>query len=235
MIADDYVDAERVGVGHFLDRFDAAVQDDHQFDPRGGRVVYATLREAVALVVAVGDIVADVGAVMAQETVDHRHGRAAVHVIVAEHENALAAAYHTVDGVDGHVHVVHQKRVVQIGELWMKEFLGFRDICNTAVLQQTREDRVNTQLPAELAGRFLFLGRGRRVFPFVVHYIVSFYSVFMCGSVRRANASGTTMPNLVRKITYFSDTVYGERAKFPYFSALRPLPVSPRLWYGYFD
>jgi hypothetical protein len=101
VVADDEVHAALVGVGHLVDGFDAAVERDDERDAAADGVVDALERDAVALIVAVGDVVFDRRGVGAEEFVDQRHGRCAVHVVIAINHDPLLVAQGLVEALDG--------------------------------------------------------------------------------------------------------------------------------------
>ena len=60
---------------------------------------------------------------LAEELVNQRHGRTAVHVVVAVNHDLLIVCNGPFDPLDRAVHVLHQKGIVQIGEAWFKELV----------------------------------------------------------------------------------------------------------------
>ena len=59
---------------------------------------------------------------LAQELVDQRNGRAAVDVVVAVDHDLLTVRDGPLDPLDRLVHVLHQERIMQVGEVGLKEF-----------------------------------------------------------------------------------------------------------------
>ena len=179
VVADNHVYPERASIFHFLHGLYSAVEHNHKFHTRLASVVDTAFRNAVALVVAVGNVIVYVRKVFTQELIDHRYCRTAVHVVIAEHKYPFLAPYGFVYGVYCLAHVVHQERVVQVRQLRPEELLGFCNGSYAAFTQKPPENGVNTQFSSQRLCRRLFLQGGRRVFPFVVHYILSF-SFFVC-------------------------------------------------------
>ena len=70
VVADDEVDAFLFCVGHFVDGLYAAVEDDDELHACLGGIVHALVRDAISLVVSVGDGVVDVGVVLLNEFID---------------------------------------------------------------------------------------------------------------------------------------------------------------------
>ena len=143
VVADDEIDAALLGVGNFVDRFDAAVQDDDESHPGFGGIVDAALRHPVTLIVAVGDVVVDVVVVVTDEPVDQGHRSDAVDVIVAVDHDALLAKDGLVEAFDGDLHVVHEERVVQIGELRPEESACFGSGVDATLAKHASEDRMH--------------------------------------------------------------------------------------------
>ena len=114
VVADDEVDAFLLGVGYLVGSLDAAVEHDDEADARLAGIVDALPRDAVAVFVAVGDVVVDVAVELLQEAVDQCHGGASVHVVVAIDEDAFLAAQGFVQSAHGLLHVLEEERVVQV-------------------------------------------------------------------------------------------------------------------------
>ena len=60
---------------------------------------------------------------LAQELVNQRDGRAAVHVVVAVNHDLLVVAHGAFDPLDRLVHVLHQERIVEVREVGFKELV----------------------------------------------------------------------------------------------------------------
>ena len=169
VVADDEVDAQRAGIGDFVDGLDAAVEHDDKSDAHFGGVVHSLARDAIPLVIAVGDVEVHVRIELAQETVDQRHGGAAVDVVVAVDHDALLPPHGLVEAVDGRVHVVHQERIGQFGELGAEETARLGRRRDATVHEELAQNGMDAHFTPEDAALFFFLGRGRFVVPFVVH------------------------------------------------------------------
>ena len=70
MVADDEIYALLFGIRYLLDGLNAAVEYDNQFNPCLCGKVYSFFADAIALFLAVGDIVIDVRLELLQELVD---------------------------------------------------------------------------------------------------------------------------------------------------------------------
>ena len=123
MVTDNEVYAQTLGIGHLFNGLDATVENDDQLYSVFVGIVYSFLAHTIPLFIAVGDIIFDVGIKLLQKPVDKSHSRAAVNIIVAIDQNALLAAHSIVEPVDRHIHVLHEERVVKVGQLWMEETL----------------------------------------------------------------------------------------------------------------
>ena len=124
MVADDEVDAERLGVGYLFNGFDTTVENDDEFHACLLGVVDAFLANAVAFVVAVGDVILYVGVELLYELVHQCYRSASVHVVVAVNKDALLATHRVVEAVDGEVHVLHEEGVDEVCQLRVEESLG---------------------------------------------------------------------------------------------------------------
>jgi hypothetical protein len=126
VVADDEVDAAATGVRHLLHGLDAAVERHHKSKTIIGRKINGFLRDAVALGVAVGDVVAQtLGAKQGREVAHHRgHGGDAIHVVIAQHQHLFAALKGFNQAGHGVVHAAHQQRIGQTAQVGVKEFSG---------------------------------------------------------------------------------------------------------------
>ena len=93
MIADNKVYALLFGIGNFLDGLNAAVEDNNKFHTNLPGIVYSFLAYAISLVVAVGDIVFDIGIETLQEFIHQCYCRAPVHIVVAIYHDAFFAPH----------------------------------------------------------------------------------------------------------------------------------------------
>ena len=101
MITDDEVYAKTLGIFYLLDGLDATVKDDDKFDTRLVRKVDSLLAHSISLVIAVGDVVVDVGIELLQELKDQSNGGAAIHIVVAIDQDALLASHRIIQAVNG--------------------------------------------------------------------------------------------------------------------------------------
>ena len=101
VITDDEVYAKTLGIFYLLDGLDATVKDDDKFDTRLVRKVDSLLAHSISLVIAVGDVVVDVGIELLQELKDQSNGGAAIHIVVAIDQDALLASHRIIQAVNG--------------------------------------------------------------------------------------------------------------------------------------
>ena len=139
VVADDEVDALAVGVFDAFHGLDAAVEGDDEFEAVVGRIVDAFDGDAIAFLVAVGDVELDL--LLLEERlevgVDHRHGSGAVHIIVAIDQDFLAVVDGLKHAFDGLVHVLHEEGVVELRERGAEERFGFFVVGNSALDKQS--------------------------------------------------------------------------------------------------
>ena len=157
VVADDEVDAERLGVGYLFNSLDAAVEDDDELHAGLLGVVDAFLAHAVAFVVAVGNVIVDIGVKLLQELIDQCHSRATVNIVVAINEHSLLTSHGIVEPVHGHVHVLHQERVDEVGKLRAEKPLGGTFRSDASLDEQSRKSRAHAEFLAQLKclARFL--------------------------------------------------------------------------------
>ena len=176
VVADDEVDAQLLGIGNLFDCLYAAVEDYNQLHACFPGIVYAFAAHSVALVVAVGDVVVDVGVELAQKLIHQRYCRATVHIVVAVDKDALLAPHGIVEPVHRKIHILHQERIYQVGKLRTEEALGSRLGGDAALDEEHGKHGADAQLLSKLVGRLLLGGGWRLIIPFELHYIyLSFF------------------------------------------------------------
>ena len=146
VVANDHVDALAAGVLHLLNGLDAAVQGDKEVDAVVRGPVQAFVRDAVALVIAVGNVVFHPLGEAADEGIDQGDGRRSVHVVIAVNQDFLAFGDGLVEPFHGLVHVLHQEWVVEVVEAGPEEAAGLLESFHTALDQQLRQNPVYTEL-----------------------------------------------------------------------------------------
>ena len=150
VVADDHVDALRSGVSDLFVGLDAAVEGDDQGESAVRGEIDALVGDAVAFVVAVGDVEIDLRSVTAEERIHQGDGRRPVDVIVAVDEDLLLRGDGPADPLHGYVHVLHQ--VLEAGA---EEGTRLLERLDTAGHEQVRENPVDAQFrgqPADLFG-----------------------------------------------------------------------------------
>ena len=109
VIGDDEVDAEGGGKGGLLHAGDAAVHGDDERDALLGKRADRVAAEAVALLDAAGNVHEHRRAAGAEIIGQKAGGGDAVHVVIAEHGDGLAAGKRAVDARHGLVHIAHEE------------------------------------------------------------------------------------------------------------------------------
>ena len=136
VVANDEIDAERGGIFDFLDGLNAAVEDYDEFDALLVELVDYAMRDAISVVVAGGDIVSDVGVVIAEILVDERHSGSAVDIVVSVNHNALLASHGTVETSHCEVHLGHQEGVVEVAQGRAEELFSLLNRRHTSLNQK---------------------------------------------------------------------------------------------------
>ena len=167
VVADDEVDAFLPGIRNLLYGLDAAVQHDDELYARLHGVVHSFVRHPVAFVVAVGDVIVDVRIELLNKLVNQCHSRGAVHIIISVNQNTFFLSHSLVQACHGHVHVLHQERVVQVGQLRAEKLTCGGSRGNPALYEQPAEYRADTQLLRQLPACFCLFGCYGLIIPFV--------------------------------------------------------------------
>ena len=175
VVADDEVDALLAGIGNLVHGLDAAVQHDDELHARFHGVVHSFVRHPVAFVVAVGDVIVDVRIELLDKLVDQCHGSGTVHIIVSVNQNPFFLSHSLVQACHGHVHVLHQERVVQVGQLRAEEFPCGGSGLDAAFDEQLPQYGANAQLLGQLPACFCLFGCYGLIIPFVSHFIYCFF------------------------------------------------------------
>ena len=171
VVADDEVDAQAFGVSDFLHCLDAAVEHDDEFHTGLVSVVHTFVRHSVAVFVAVGDVVVDVGAVLVEEFIDECHRRDTVHIVVAVDEDALLASEGLVQAVDRRLHVLEEEGIVQLSELRAEELLGLLHGLHAPLHEQGADDGMEVQHAGQMLCTLCLFVSGLEVFPLIVHIL----------------------------------------------------------------
>ena len=169
VVADDEINAEFFGISYFLIGLDAAVEHNDEAHSHFGRKLHTLARHAITLVIAVGDVVVDVGIVVMDKLIDQSHRSHSVHVVVAIDHNPLFACNGRVEAVDCHLHIVHQERIVQVGELRTEKTPRFKRRIDAAFAQHLSEHRMHAHLCSKSGSFVGFFERGRVVVPLIYH------------------------------------------------------------------
>ena len=202
VVADDEVDAQLLGVGYLLVGLDAAVEDDDKLHALLGGQVDGGFGDAVALIVARGDVVVYLGVVVLQVAVHERHGRRAVHVVVSVDHDSFFGPHRSVEPVYSLVHVGHEEGVVEVAQRRMEKFLSFGNRTNASLHQQFAYRRDGGKPSCELCLELLFFCSQGQVIPFTCHLC----SAYICNLIVRAKRTARTLRILMQKYDFFMIT-----------------------------
>ena len=176
MVADDEVNPLFLGIGDFFYCLDSAVENDDESDSCFFGKINSLSAHAIPFIIAVGDIVIDVGIELSQEFIYQCHSRTAVYIVVAIDEYAFLVSHCIIEPVDSRIHILHQKRVDEVGKLWTEEPFGSTLRRYASAYQQGGENGADSQLFPQLSGSTLLFSCGRCVVPFEVHFQLFFIS-----------------------------------------------------------
>ena len=181
MVADNKVYALFLRIGYLLDGLDAAIEDDNKFHTSLLGIVYSFLTHTISLIVAVRDIIFNVGIETLQEFVHQRNSRAPIYIVVAVHHDTFLASHRVVQTVHGHVHILHQEGIDEVIQLWTEVTLCRRLSGNASAQKDSRQQVADTQLAAEVFSRLNLLWCRCFVIPFEMH-LYRFYFLFRKGA-----------------------------------------------------
>ena len=117
MVTDNEIDATLTGIRNLVHSLDAAIEHDNQFHTRFRCIVHSLAGYAIALFVAVGDVIVYVGIVLLEKPVHQSNGRAAVNIIIAIDQNTLFTAKRCIEPRHGLVHIKEQEGIKESGKL----------------------------------------------------------------------------------------------------------------------
>ena len=148
MVADDEIDAQSLGVGNLLYGLDATVENNDEFHPRVLRILQSFAAHPITLIVAVGNVVVDVGVELLQELVHQSHGSASIDIVVAIYKDTLLPSHGVIEPVDGHIHILHEEGIDEVGELRTEESFGGTLGGDASAYEQLCKDGADVQLVA---------------------------------------------------------------------------------------
>ena len=146
VIGDDHVHADGLGVLGLLQGGDAAVHGDEQTDPFCPETVQRGTVEAVAFLVAVGNIAHALEALAAQIVGDQTGGGDAVHIIVAINSDRLLLLDGASQAPDSLGHALHLHGIMQTGKPTVQQLPGLRQSADAAKRQYSRKKRPAARL-----------------------------------------------------------------------------------------
>jgi len=81
------------------------------------------------------------GIVLFQKTIYQSHRSGAINIIIAINQNLFLVVNGFTQSVDGRVHILHQKRIMKVRQLWPEESPGFIESMYAPLYQYTRNLR----------------------------------------------------------------------------------------------
>ena len=171
VVADNEIDATLGCVADLVDGFDAAVENYDQFHTLLGHIIDAFARNAVAFVVACGDIEIELGVEILKIAVYERYGSGAVDIVVAVDHDFFFRTHSPVEAFDGFVHIVHEERIVKVAEGWVKELIGCCYGGDATLYKEVCYGRTIGKAPGKFGAESLFFRRHRWVIPFASHNV----------------------------------------------------------------
>ena len=108
MVRDDDLEAKGVGVVNLLKGGGSAVQSDNTAESVLNGPIKAFLGKTVAFAASIGDVVSNIGTVLAQKTKTQSDRRGAVDIVIAVQQNSLPVINAFGHGFEGLVHAFHQ-------------------------------------------------------------------------------------------------------------------------------
>ena len=100
------------------------------------------MRDAIPLLVAVGDVGVDVGIILRKELIHECHGGTSVHVVVAIDEDSLLVGKGAIQPIHSALHIVHEEGIVEVGELRTEEAPHLAPRRKSSFYEQLRQGRV---------------------------------------------------------------------------------------------
>ena len=143
MVADDKVDSLFFRIRDFLYCFYAAVEYDNQSYAGFRGVVDSLFRNAIPFVVAVGYVIVNVRIELLNELVDQCYGSSTVYVIISINQNTLFLSHRPVQTLHCNIHILHQERIVQVGQLRAEKLLGICCLRYSPLHQKLSKYRAN--------------------------------------------------------------------------------------------
>ena len=195
MVADDEIHALRLCIDYLFRGFDTAVQGDDKTYALAGCQVDALDRDTVTFGIAVGDVEHQVFMPdLAQELVHQCNGRTAVHVVVAVNHDLLIVTNGLLDPLDRLVHILHQERVVEVGETGFKELVRLFYGVYASLYEQVRQHGRNPEHGSELRHRLGIALRFHYPSFFYRHTIYYLYILTFNISLKNLTTSDFTSP-----------------------------------------
>ena len=123
MVANDEVDTLLFCIGNFFDGFDAAIKYDDKLHACLVGIIHTLFGYSVTLIIAVGNIIIDVGVELLQKLVDQRNGSRSIHIIISVDKNPFFLSHRLIQTVHCNIHILHKEWIMQVCQLRAKELV----------------------------------------------------------------------------------------------------------------
>ena len=174
MVTDDKIHTDGASIRHLLHRLDAAIQGNDERAALFLGSINTFGRDAVALGVAVGDIIDEVIREAAQEGVHQRYRRRTIHIIIAIDHDMFLIIYGAAKAVHSGGHIPHQEGVMEAIERRTDISACFCSRADAASRQETTRYRTDIQLGTQALSRSGLLRRELFYVPVDLHSVFSF-------------------------------------------------------------
>ena len=182
VVADDKVDALVLGILNFIYRLDATIQHDHQFHTLALRIIHSLNRYTIPFLTAVRDIAFHIGVELRNKPINQSHCRASIHIVVTINHDALTLPHRLVQPLHRLVHILHQIWIMQLQQLWMEKLTCLISRAYAARHKHLCNGRVDSHFFCQPFGTCLVFGCRWFVIPSVIHYMLSFFRIYLVSS-----------------------------------------------------
>ena len=125
MVADDEINTLLLRINNLFYGFNTTIQSNGQRYTLAGREVNTLDRDAVTVIITVGDVENKVLVTyLPEELINQRNRCGTVHVVVAIHHDHLIVCDGALDTLHCAIHILHQEGIMQICKLRVKEPIG---------------------------------------------------------------------------------------------------------------
>ena len=143
VVADDKINTFLFGIRYFLHCFDAAIEYNNQSYTGFSGIVHSFFRNAIPFVIAVGYVIIQVRIELLDKLVDQCYGGSSVYIIISINQNTLFLSHSLIQTFYCNIHIVHQERIVQVGQLRAEKLLGVNRLRYSPLYQKLSKYRAN--------------------------------------------------------------------------------------------